>query len=213
MKNKKKVLILSPHTDDAELGAGGFIVKLLEEGNELFWIVFSTANESIPDNLPKTILVDEFKKVLKQLKFKKSNYEINNYRVRKLHEHRQEILEKLVKLANDFVPDLVIGPSVNDFHQDHQVIANEMIRAFKSRCSIICYELPWNNIKFENQMFVSLDERHVNTKLELLSHYKSQKVKNRFYFDNEYIIGQLRVKGTCISKKYAESFEVIRWIQ
>lgn len=213
MKNKKKILVLSPHTDDAELGAGGYIVKLLEEGHELFWVVFSTANESIPKELPETILADEFTKVVRQLNLKETNYEINNYRVRKLHEHRQEILEKLVSFGNDFKPDIVIGPSVNDYHQDHQVVANEMIRAFKTRCSIICYELPWNNVRFDNQMFVSLEDRHVKVKLDLLNNYQSQKIKNRFYFDNEYIIGQLRVKGTCISKKYAESFEVVRWIQ
>lgn len=43
----KKVLVLAPHTDDGELGAGGFISKLIEEGSEVFYVAFSTAAESI----------------------------------------------------------------------------------------------------------------------------------------------------------------------
>jgi LmbE family N-acetylglucosaminyl deacetylase len=209
----KKALILSPHSDDAELGSGGYISKLLEEKWELFWIVFSTASESLPADLPKDILSNEFKSVARKLGIGENHFFIHDYTVRKLHEKRQNILENLVEIGNGFKPNLVIGPSLHDYHQDHQVIANEMIRAFKTKCSIICYELPWNNISFNNQMFVKLEERHIQTKLSILKEYNSQILKNRFYFDEEFIIGNARVKGTCISEKYAESFEVIRWIQ
>ena len=47
-----KVLILSPHTDDAELGCGASIVKMVEEGAEILWIVFSIAEDSLPVHLP-----------------------------------------------------------------------------------------------------------------------------------------------------------------
>lgn len=71
-----------------------------------------------------------------------SDYTIFKYSVRKLSEYRQEILESLIRLKKDFNPEMVIGPSLNDFHQNHQVISNEMIRAFKMNSSILCYELP-----------------------------------------------------------------------
>jgi len=211
--NRKKVLILSPHSDDAELGAGSYIAKLIEEKYEIFWVVFSTARESVPIELPPNILSDEFMSVAEELDLRRNQFIIYNYNVRKLHEKRQDVLENLVGIGNNFKPDIVIGPSLNDYHQDHQVVANEMIRAFKTKCSIICYELPWNNVKFASQMFVKLEERHIKKKLSLLKKYKSQMIKNRFYFDKEFIIGNARVKGTCISCKYAESFEVVRWVQ
>ena len=37
----KKALVLSPHTDDAELGCGGTIAKLIEEGWKVHVIYFS----------------------------------------------------------------------------------------------------------------------------------------------------------------------------
>ncbi len=208
----KRVLILSPHTDDAELGCGGMIAKYLEEGSEIFWVVFSTAEESLPGNLPKDTLTKEFTSVTNYLGIKESNILIYNFKVRKLHENRQDILEILIKLRKEFNPNLVVGPSINDFHQDHIVIANEMIRAFKMNSSIICYELPWNHVSFNSQLFVKLDEKHMEKKLYMLNFYKSQIDINRFYFSEDFIKGLAYTRGAQVGCRYAESFEVIRWI-
>jgi LmbE family N-acetylglucosaminyl deacetylase len=141
----KNVLILSPHADDAELGCGGLITKLIDEKENILWIVFSTAGESLLNGLPKDTLKKEFINVTKELNINDKNYKIFNFKVRNLQEHRQDILEELMKIRKEFNPQLVIGPSLNDFHQDHQVVAWEMIRAFKTVSSIISYELPWNH--------------------------------------------------------------------
>lgn len=206
-----KVLILSPHTDDAELGAGGTIVKLLENNTEIYWIVFSTANESLPDGMKKDTLKDEFKTVLKHLDIDDDHALICEFSVRKLHEVRQQILEILVKVRNEFNPDLVIGPSLHDFHQDHQVVAHEMVRAFKNSSSIISYELPWNNLNFNTQLFVQLEASHMKKKIEMLHHYKSQVLKGRNYFDEEFITGLARTRGVQVNETYSEVFEVVRW--
>lgn len=56
----KKILVLSPHTDDAELGAGGTIQKYIEQKKEILWVVFSTAEESLPEGMPKnTIMIGD----------------------------------------------------------------------------------------------------------------------------------------------------------
>ena len=55
-KKNSKILILSPHTDDGELGCGGSISRLLCEGHEVFYAAFSTAETSVPDGYPKNIL-------------------------------------------------------------------------------------------------------------------------------------------------------------
>ena len=210
-----KILLLSPHTDDIELGAGATVCKMLEQDNEFHWMVFSTAEDALPEGWEKDFLKKEFLNVVSHLDSlypKKISHQIENYRVRRLDEHRQEILDKLVKVKNDFSPDIVIGPSLNDYHQDHQVIANEMVRAFKTTSSIICYELPWNHINFNTQLFVELEENHVEQKCILLEKYESQVSLKRQYFNREYVFGLANVRGTQIKAKYAEAFEVVRWI-
>ena len=211
--NNKAIIILSPHTDDAELGCGGTIARMMWEGMDIHWFVFSTAEDSLPSGLPKGTLHKEFIEVTQKIGLPADNYKIFNYQVRNLPEHRQEILEILIGLKKEINPYLVIGPSLNDYHQDHLVIANEMIRAFKSSSSIISYELPWNHVTFSNQMFFRLDKKHIDKKIELLSSYKSQLIKNRAYFSNEFIYGLAKTRGIQIDSEYAEAFEVIRWIE
>lgn len=211
--DNRAIIILSPHTDDAELGCGGTISRMMSEGKNIHWFVFSTAEESLPDGLPKDTLHKEFIEVTRKIGLPASNYKIFDYKVRNLPEHRQEILEIMIRLKNEFAPYLVIGPSLNDYHQDHLVIANEMIRAFKSSASIISYELPWNHVTFSNQMFFRLNIDHIEKKIQLLSSYKSQIIKKRKYFSSEFIKGLAKTRGVQINSEYAEAFEVIRWIE
>ena len=207
-----KILILSPHADDAELGCGGSIVTFIEKGYEVSWAVFSTAEESLPMDLPKDILKKEFLNVINNLGVKEEHYKIFNFKVRSLHEHRQKILEELINMREELEPDMVIGPSINDFHQDHQVIAGEMIRAFKTTSSIICYELPWNHVAFNTQLFVKLKKEHIAKKCEILKNYNSQLQLGKRYFSDEFIYGLAKTRGIQCNSNYAEAFEVVRWM-
>jgi LmbE family N-acetylglucosaminyl deacetylase len=207
-----RTLFISPHTDDVELGAGGTLIKLHEGGNEILWVVFSTAETSLPDDAPRDTLRLEFLDVARSVGLKENNYKIFDFKVRYLPDHRQEILEEMVRLKKDYSPDLVVGPSLNDNHQDHEVVAKEMIRAYKDSSSIICYELPWNHISFNTQMFVKIGENHLDQKIELLKKYHSQIKLGRSYFSEEYIRGWARMRGVQVRAEFAEAFEVIRWI-
>ena len=82
------------------------------------------------------------------MKFLGVNYfKLLNFKVRKFNEKRQDILEYLVKTKNTFDPDLVVGTSINDTHQDHKVIADEMVRCFRNSAKVISYELPYSELK------------------------------------------------------------------
>jgi len=208
MTKFNNVLILAPHTDDGELGAGGFISKLIEEGANVYYAAFSTAAESIPVGFPKDILTIEVKAATKELGILSENLFIFNYTVRKLNYVRQEILEELIKLKRKIDFDLILMPSLNDIHQDHSTIANEGLRAFKTK-SIMSYELIWNNLTFNTQAYVELEERHVNKKIQALKQYASQGFRD--YLSEEFIHSLAVVRGVQFGVKYAEAFEVIRY--
>ncbi len=211
-EEKTRALFISPHTDDVELGAGGTLIKLLEDGNEILWVVFSTAESSLPADTPKDTLHNEFLDVASSIGLKEKDYKIFDFKVRYLPSHRQEILDEMIKMKKDYSPDLIIGPSLNDNHQDHEVVAKEILRAFKDSSSIISYELPWNHIQFNTQLFVKIDESHLNKKIELLKKYDSQIKLDRPYFSKDYIRGWAKMRGVQVKAEYAEAFEVTRWI-
>lgn len=205
----KNVLVLAPHTDDGELGAGGFIAKLIEKGIEVTYVAFSTAEESVPDHLPRDILKTEVRAATENLGIDPNNLIIFNYQVRKLNYARQEILESLIKIKKDNCYDLVLMPSLKDIHQDHTTVAQEGLRAFKNT-SILGYELIWNNLSFDTTCFVKLEEKHVEAKFNALQCYESQ--AGRDYMSRDFIFSLAKTRGVQIGAEYAESFEVIRWV-
>jgi len=208
MKNKK-ILILAPHTDDGEFGCGASIAKFINENADVYYAAFSLAEESVPPPFPKDILETEVKKATLVLGIPPDNLLLYKYKVRHFASHRQEILEDLVKINNNLQPDLVFMPATHDLHQDHTTIAYEGLRAFK-RTSILAYEMPWNNLNFATQAFVSFGDYELERKIAAVHCYESQKKRN--YLTDEFLRGLAITRGVQIGKKYAEVFEVVRWI-
>jgi LmbE family N-acetylglucosaminyl deacetylase len=207
MTDNNSVLVLAPHTDDGELGCGGTISRFVEEGRSVYYAAFSTAAESIPPPFPKDVLTREVKAATEALGIDQQNLLLFNYQVRKLEFHRQEILEDLLRMKNELDPQIVFIPCQNDLHQDHRTIYNEGLRAFKD-CTLLGYELPWNNIAFHTRHFVCLETKHIQKKYEALKCYQSQ--AERHYVDEDFIFSLARTRGVQIGSLYAEAFDVIR---
>ncbi|TMP36648.1 PIG-L deacetylase family protein [Pseudoalteromonas rubra] len=207
IENFKNVLVLAPHTDDGELGAGATIAKLVEVGAKVTYVAFSTAEESVPEGMPKDILKTEVKKATAELGIEPSNLIIFNYQVRKLNYSRQQILEDLITLRKNSSYDLVLTPSMHDIHQDHSTIAQESLRAFKNT-TILGYELIWNNLTFDTKCFVKLEEKHIEAKQQALNQYESQGKRN--YLSKDFTFSLAKTRGVQVGAEYAECFEVIR---
>jgi LmbE family N-acetylglucosaminyl deacetylase len=206
-----RILLLSPHTDDIEIGAGGTLIKLLQgKDNNFCWVVFSTCENAVPQGLPLDVLKNEFTTVASHAGI--TNYRIHSFPNMNFPASALAILEELGKVKNEFEPDLVIAPSLNDFHQDHRAVAEQAVRVFKKDASIIGYELPWNNLVFQPHLYVRLTQEQMEEKWRILSLYKSQFILQRNYFSKDFIFGWARMRGTQCNAEYAEAFEVTRWI-
>ena len=205
--NCKNILVLAPHTDDGELGLGGTISRLIEDGKKVTYVAFSTAQQSVPEGFPKDILKTEVKQATQTLGIEPENLSRYNYEVRKRGYARQEILEELIRLkkVSDF--DLVFIPSLHDIHQDHTTIAQEGLRAFKNT-NILGYELIWNNLTFNTQCFVELNREHIQAKVEALKAYESQGARD--YLSEAFIFSLAKTRGVQAGCPYAEAFEVVR---
>lgn len=206
---EKIVLVLAPHTDDGEFGCGGSIVKLIARGYRVVYVAFSAAEQSVLPQFPRDILRHEVVEATRTLGIKESDCLVLDFAVRKFPELRQEILEKMVLLNKEYQPDIVFLPSMQDTHQDHLVIAQEGFRAFK-KTTMFGYEVPWNNLDFRTTCFYVLDETQLQTKIKALQCYRSQ--QHRSYVTEEFIRSLAITRGTQISQRYAEVFEVVRLI-
>ena len=200
-----KILVLAPHTDDGELGCGASIAKFAAAGKEIFYAAFCLCSQSLPAGLAPDTLEKECRQATSVIGIKPANLFFFNYEVRRLPEFRQQLLEELLKLKNEIKPDLVFIPASSDIHQDHQVIHQEGLRAFKN-ASIAGYELPWNNFKFQTSFFIKISEDNLRKKIEALKMYKSQSHRN--YMQEDFIRSLAKVRGIQSDSPLAEAFEI-----
>lgn len=203
----RHILVLAPHTDDGEFGCGGSVVKWLEEGHTVTYVAFSSCRANAPEGFPRDILETEVKLATKVLGI--SDLRLFDFDVRYFSYKRQEILDEMVKLSKELKPWLVLTPASTDIHQDHQVVHMESLRAFKY-ANLLGYELPWNNMMMSTSCFSRLEANHIKAKAESILIYKSQSF--RHYYSEDFIHSLAYTRGTQTGVRYAEAFEVIRWI-
>jgi LmbE family N-acetylglucosaminyl deacetylase len=191
-----KYLFISAHTDDVELSCGGTIAKLKEQGHSINLLTFSRVFNDVD-------LYEEWKKVITLMQ--PDSHTILDFRVRYFHQHRQWILQTLVDLPKY---DYIFTHSATDTHQDHAVIGEESLRAFKGQ-NLITYKGEWNG-EINKNYFVQLDERLMYKKMIYLDCYKSQ--EHRPYMGAEVVYAIAMNNGLKCKTKYAEAFETIKLI-
>jgi len=186
IKNKN-ILVLSPHTDDETLGCGGFINKLSKHNNINFVCFSYCDNNSLKEEYfnAVTSLCGDNITSLKMLEFKVRYFD------------RQEVLDELLKIKKQINPDIVICPSKYDIHQDHLVVYNESVRAFKDK-TILGYCHNWNIIGISDlRLFIKLDETNIISKHNAMDKYLTQ--SERKYFKDRLWVGN------------EEKLEIITW--
>jgi LmbE family N-acetylglucosaminyl deacetylase len=203
MLHTRKVMVLAPHTDDGELGCGASVSKYVNEGKEVIYVAFSSCEQSLPAGLPEHTLIKECQEANKVLGIQQTI--ILNFEVRHFNLKRQEILDKMIELNQQWKPETVLLPAKEDIHQDHQVIYSEGLRAYKN-CNLLGYEMPWNNTKFQPVYFEKITNEQLQTKIAAIKTYRSQ--ANRKYMGDHFIHSLATVRGIQTQSDLAEAFEI-----
>lgn len=205
-----RILLISAHTDDGELNCGGSILKLKKGGNEIFWQTLSDAASSAPDGYS---MYEEQISIFQEYKIQGI---CERFPVRRFQQKRQDILEAIRDYGNYVQPDLIFIPSCSNWHQDHEVVANECLRAYKNfNCNIISYLSFYDrkpNSSCNVNFFISLTLKELHEKIRMINHYKSQIFLKRPYFQPNRVHAEAETYGIMCNSKYAEGFSTIRWM-
>lgn len=193
-----RYLFIGAHIDDLELSCGGTVIKKIEQGHEVTMITMSHSYNG-------TDLIHEWHKAQSIIKPASGIYK--DFTTRYFRNQRQDIMDYLVKLAKH---DFVFTHSPDCFHQDHSILGEEVIRAFKN-CSIATFNQEWNIRTQTKNYFEVLEQRHIEKKIQALKCFESQSAKN--YISPDFIMASAINNGVACGVKYAEAFNVLNIIQ
>lgn len=188
-----KILALSPHPDDAELGAGGFLLDALNKGAELD-IVYCYREKQA-----------EVEQNSKQYGYHAMWLTNTNQRPKPISDY-VKILDNI--LYNKSYTHFVI-PHSGESHQDHKTVNNlAQASARRFRGMILQYEVVAysnNNHKFCPNLFFGIDD-YITEKLAWANSYKD--VTPRIVSATKALAGY---RGINTDSLYAEAFEILRW--
>ena len=196
-----KALLLGAHSDDIELGCGGTILSLLDQGQELevWWVVFaaSPVRRLEAERSAEMFLRGAVKKEIVVRDFKESFFPYIG----------SEIKECFEELKRTICPDVVFTHFRDDLHQDHRLISELTWNTFRDHL-ILEYEI----IKYDGglgspNVFVHLSEDVCAKKMKyLMENFQSQRSHQWFTEDTFRAILRLRGVESNAPEKYAEAF-------
>ena len=200
----QRVLALSPHTDDVEIACGAVVAKLIDHGAKVDHIAFSwCANHQLKDEW-----------IASNHALGVNSAYLSNFPRRTFPARRQDILQLLCDWRNNNQPyDLVLCPCSTDIHQDHQVIHQEALRAFRRTSTLWGYIMPWNTLPTCNPtLYVSLDPRHITKQKQALDHYTTQhhlpQLKHAYQTHSKHITSATLGR----TDTFTQALEILRWI-
>ena len=198
----RRLLVVGPHPDDVELGCGGTIARFSKQAR-IDYLILSPCLED-PRNAN---IIPEAEAAAGILGIDRASMIVEDLPRRTFHDKREDIRRILIAARDRLEPDLVFCPSLRDVHQDHEVTAEETLRLFRD-VSVVAYESPRSSLDFQPNLYLTLDEDHLETKVRALMSYKSQ--FDRYYFEPDIIRSFARMRGAQCRERYAEAFEIMR---
>ncbi len=198
----KSLLFMGAHPDDIELGCGAFIAGMKGLA-DIFCYTFSD-NQKNPD---LKNLVGEHHNSMRALGLKDDQFELGSFETRRFPDARQEILEKMIALRKKYQPEIVFVHTSQDLHQDHQIITQEAMRAFRGT-TVLGFDVLRSSYGFFPHFLAEVSEENVNQKIAALAEYKTY--ANRYYFAPEIMRATAIRHGALAERPFAEGFDIIR---
>ncbi len=211
--NTKKVLAIAPHADDIEIGMGGTIARLVNNGYQVKVINCIIPCESIKGKASeegKKIRLEESIKAAKIMNVEMEVLDLNPY----TFGYTREFVKLFDKIISEFDPGHIFMTWEHDSHQDHQALAKIIYGATrKNKCSLYMYEtmIPGgiSSQSFQPQLFINISET-IEQKRMAIDTYESVFGNNQYLVDA--IISRANFRGSQIGVKYAEAFQIVKEI-
>ncbi len=206
------VLILSAHSDDFVLGAGGTIAQYVQQKKKVKVIIFSYGEKSHPwlkRNVTKKMRSREAFLASKILRCSISFLDLREF---KFYEDYQKISPKLLHLIKKENPRKIFTHSHEDPHPDHQAVHKitlELYDQLMQKPEVYMYSV-WNPVSFRTlypALYVDVTKTF-SIKLKALKQFTSQRIHIAYPF--VLLLYRAIKDGFHIRKRFGEHFFKIR---
>jgi len=207
------VLAIGAHFDDVELGCGGALARHTKNGDDVYVFVATVSgftnqcNQIVRSN--ETALV-EGQNAMKILGVKELLY--GNFKTLEI-EFTDTLNIEILKIVQDKKIDLVYAHWAGDIHHDHQATAKASLHSCRHVPRMLMYRSNWyhSTIEFRGNFYVDITEYWWVKEQAIRAHVtEMDRTGEKWisFFNNE-----AENAGQRIGVKYAEVFELVKWLE
>ena len=218
-----KIVVVAPHPDDEILGAGGYLLKHKEMGDDIFWLIITDMKESYGYSFERCkTRKTEIEKVATALGVNKVyNLELQPAGLEKYP--TGTLIKAISEVFQEIKPDIVILPNEADVHSDHGIVfkaAYACTKTFryptikKVMCMEVISETDYAvyNKGFIPNYFVNIEE-YIEQKVKIAEIYESEIQLSPFPRSKESLYALSVIRGASCFCKNAEAFCVLKSIE
>ena len=202
--NASAVLAVGAHPDDIEIGAGGLLLRLKEEGAKVYGLVMSQGEMGAPGGSRRA---EEARAAARVLGL--DDLWILDFPDTRLRDCIPDMRDAVEARLSELGIDLVITHSSREIHGDH-VAVFEAAKEAARRCSLMCFETVSTPAEFVPNYFADVTA-FFDDKLKAIAAHRSQ--GDKAYMDPELVRGRAAHRGLQVNVPYAEAFWVYRWVR
>lgn len=219
----KKVLVVSVHPDDETLGCGGTILKHVQNGDIVDWLILTGPTENHPYGFSKEIIDGRDREIeMATAEFGFNIVEYLRFPTQLLDEIKfRDLVVSIDKVINDLQPEIIYLINRSDVHSDHRVAFNAIYACTKNFRKpfvqkILMYETlsetefapALSSNAFIPNVFVDISN-FMEKKLEIMSIFSSEVMPDNLPRSYSAINALATYRGSRIGVNHAEAFMLL----
>lgn len=217
----KNILVVAPHPDDETLGCGGTLLKHLDAGDRVDWLIVTAMGRASGHSAKQRAARGrEIAQVAKRYGFRRV-FQLGFAAARLDVSPRAVLVQKIAAVFKAAGPEVVYLPFAGDAHSDHRLTFNAVVAATKwfrqkSLQRVLCYETPsetgfglGEGADFRPNVFVDI-EKQLARKLEIAGLYASELGEFPFPRSLKALEVLAAHRGSFSGTRAAEAFTLLR---
>ena len=220
----QKIMVVAAHPDDETLGCCGTLLKLKNEGHEIYWLIVTNISEGSVYSKERVQKRQQEIEKVSQLYGFNGIFKLDFPTASLDQVPVAELINKIAAVLNKVQPDTLYIPNRSDIHSDHQVLFSAIMSCTKTfRFPFVRNVLMYETIS-ETEFCVALPENAfipnifsditlwIDKKIEIMNVYGSEMGKHPFPRSERNIKALATFRGATIGAEYAESFMLLKGI-
>lgn len=207
------ILAIGAHFDDVELGCGGALAMHAAQGDQVYVFVATDSGFSNQYNQPvrsNKSALDEARNAMVILGVKELI--CGNFKTLEV-EFIDALNIEILKIVQEKKIDQVYAHWTGDIHHDHQAVAKASLHSCRHAQRLLMYRSNWyhSTLEFRGNFYVDIT-RYWGVKEKAIYAHVTEVDRTGEKWIN-FFKNEAENAGQRIGVKYAEVFEVVKWLE